>query len=179
MKAQGSNDSRRFAATRVVSGRAAFTLIELIMVLIILTVIAAIVAPSIRAFASGRDKTNLATMFISLADYARTQAASEGKTYRLNLDPSQHTVWLTVQDGATYSSPTAGGFGDKFTSSDALTITTDIQPQQDGYYVAFTPGGRCDPARIWITDKDNRTVEVEAASATELFHIVPAAEMTK
>jgi type II secretion system protein H len=155
-----------------------FTLIELILVLIILTVIAAVVVPSIRTFATGRDKDNIATMFLSLSDYARTQAASEGRTYRLNLDTTQNALWLTAQDGATFVAPTSD-FGQRFTTTTGVTITTDIQQRTDGTYVEFFPGGRSEAAKIWVTDKQKNTTEVAAASATELFRIVPQAEATK
>src|SRR3954469_22536616 len=76
----------------------AFTLLELILVMTILTLVVTLLAPSLRGFGIGRANHNAATMVVSLAKYARTQAASEGRTYRLNLDPQSRAFWLTAED---------------------------------------------------------------------------------
>jgi prepilin-type N-terminal cleavage/methylation domain-containing protein len=82
-----------------------FTLIELILVLVIIAIIAAIVMPSVSAFSAGRSSQNTALQMVVLANYARAQAAAEGRIYRLNFDTTKGTYWLTAQNGGTFSPP--------------------------------------------------------------------------
>ena len=53
---------------------AGFTLVELILVLMVLTVMVSIVAPSLRGFGVGRQSSDAATQILSLAQWARAQA---------------------------------------------------------------------------------------------------------
>jgi len=155
-----------------------FTLLELIFVLIVLAVLAATIAPSLRGFAVGRAKNDMASTIVSLANYARTQAISEGRTYRLNIDPHKRVVWLTVQDGPLFSPP-PGDFGTQFpASSSVVRMETDLPAQPDGQYVTFSVGGRTTPpVQIWLTDELGQRAEVALQSETELFRILPREEM--
>lgn len=168
-----SGFSPDFRASDFRAPRRAFTLIELILVLVILAIVAAAVAPSLRAFGVGRSNQDAATMVLAMADYARTQAASEGRPYRLNVDPQKGTIWLTVQDNGIFDAPTSNDFGKPFSIPDGSRITTDMPQRTDGCYSEFQPGGRVEPAKIDITDKLGNQVEIAAASATELFRILP------
>src|SRR3954470_17536541 len=77
--------------------RPAFTLLELILVMLILTLIVGLVVPSLRRFSQGRNLGYAATQITAMANYAHTQAISQGKPYRLNLDPGNGTYWLTAR----------------------------------------------------------------------------------
>ena len=63
-----------------------FTLIELLLVLAIIAIVVAIVGPQLRGFTTGRTTSNTATMLLAMTHYARTQAVTQGETYRLNYD---------------------------------------------------------------------------------------------
>ena len=155
-----------------------FTLIELIFVMIIMAIGAALVAPSLIAFEAGRANNDSATLILSLAGYARTQSVSEGRTYRLNVDPARKLVWLTAGNAGVFSG-LANDYGKDFPIASGSQMTTDIVGRTDGQYVEFQSTGRTEPAKIWLTDKYDRTIEVACEAATEAFHIVPAAEMSK
>jgi prepilin-type N-terminal cleavage/methylation domain-containing protein len=155
----------------------AFTLLELIFVLVVLAVVAAVAAPKLRGFAVGRAKGDAATVIVSLANYARTQAISEGRNYRLNIDPNSRAIWLTVQNGPLYQ-PLPGEFGERFTASDSIVrMDTDLLPQPDGQYVTFAITGRTTPpVQIVLTDKLNEKVTVALQSETELFRVLSPGE---
>jgi type II secretion system protein H len=91
-----------------------FTLIELILVLVIIAIITAIVMPSVSAFSAGRSSSNMATQLIALTDYARTEAAAEGRTFRLNFDASKGTYWLTAQRDGVFVPPDNQEYGQIF-----------------------------------------------------------------
>jgi Tfp pilus assembly protein FimT len=86
---------------------------ELILVLVIIAIITAIVMPSVSAFSAGRASHNTATQIVNLANYARTQAAAEGRTYRLNFDTSKGAYWLSVQNGGTFA-PSGSEYGQTY-----------------------------------------------------------------
>jgi prepilin-type N-terminal cleavage/methylation domain-containing protein len=86
----------------------AFTLIELVLVMVIVAILVGVIAPSLRGFMLGRNTVNTATQIMALAGYARTEAISEGRTYRLNFDQQSGKFWLTDDHGdGTYQAPTS------------------------------------------------------------------------
>lgn len=153
--------------------RPGFTLLELVLVMAILCIAMAMVAPSLRGFGRGRGAGDCAAQLVALGGWARTQAISRGVVYRLNLDPATRTYWLTVQrENATEF--LGEEFGRTFTAPDGVAIDWDVLEREDGRYVAFHPSGRTDPATIQLTDADGTVIEIACLSATELFRVVPA-----
>ncbi len=148
-----------------------FTLLELVLVLAILTVVMALIAPSLQGFAAGRSGKNLATNLIALTNYARTQSVTEGRAYRLNFDPAARTFFLTYESGATFQAP-EGDFGQPVQIAQGLSVETTIPQLDDGQYVTFRSDGRTDAASIRITDRFSSTVEVACLSATETYKVV-------
>ena len=161
------------------SNPTAFTLVELILVLAILTLVVAMIAPSLRGFSTGRTHRNMANTILALTRYARTQAIAEGRTYRLNFDASDKELWLTYEDGSTFRAP-GNDFGEHMAVSEGLQMQSDVAAKQDGNrYVEFHPSGRTDPARVRVTNRMGETIEIACLSPTESFRILTAEEMTK
>ena len=171
----------------------AFTLIELILVMIILTIVAGAVAPMLRGFTAGRRVANSARAMLALSQYARTQAMSEGRIYRLNFDSNAGAFWLTVDQDGTFVAP-SNDFGNRQTLESGekmqVEITAPVVPldeQQTGaaaapqtepneQYVEFDPSGRTQQVTITLTDQFGSTVRLACASATDQLRIVPAGE---
>jgi Tfp pilus assembly protein FimT len=159
----------------------AFTLIELVLVMGIITLMVTIIAPSLSAFATGRKTQYAASQLISMAKYARSQAINEGRTYRMTLDTSKRTASLTVQNVGQFVEPSSS-LGNRIDLAEGLTLRTDLTPQPDGgTYVDFHSDGRTGdgPMHVWVTDKQGRVMELACLSPTELFHVLPPEEMTK
>src|SRR5688572_1587989 len=62
-----------------ISARPAFTLLELIVVLLVLSVLFAMAAPSFSGFGAGRAAHQTASQIVTLARWAREQAVTEGR----------------------------------------------------------------------------------------------------
>src|SRR4051812_41387822 len=77
----------------------AFTLIELVLVLVIISTAMAIAAPSLGGWNRGSKLRDAGDQFLAVARYARTQALANAQTYRLNIDPAGGRYWLTAQEG--------------------------------------------------------------------------------
>jgi type II secretion system protein H len=107
----------------------AFTLIELVIVMTIIAIVAAIVVPSLGVFSTSRQTNNAAAQMLELVQYARAQAITEGRTYRLNLDTSAMTYWLTADQGAGTFEAATGEHGQKYQLPSGVTMTAQITLQ--------------------------------------------------
>ena len=163
-----------------VGGRArAYTLLELVSVLAILCLLAAMAAPSLRGFGQGRRISECAAQVVALAARARTQAVTEGATYRLHLDPATGTYWLTAWDDArnVYLRP-GDDFGRVFEAPEGVTLVWDAPSYPDGQYVEFLPTGRSTPVTIRLTDEAGQVLDVACLSPAESFQVLPVAAAT-
>jgi type II secretion system protein H len=83
-------------------GRArAFTLVELIVVMVLLLIVASMVAPRMSSFFRGRALSAEARRMLSLINYAQSRAVAEGVPVLLWIDPSTSTYGVEVQTGHT------------------------------------------------------------------------------
>ncbi len=95
----------------------------------ILTLVMAAIAPSLRGFGVSRSANDTANLIVTVANYARTQAATEGNVYRLNFDPAAGQFWLTVAgDNGAFDAPTRSDWGKKFDVAAGLKMDVNYQP---------------------------------------------------
>ncbi|MDB4966667.1 MAG: hypothetical protein JWN44_2356, partial [Myxococcales bacterium] len=59
--------------------RPAFTLLELVLVMLVITIAIAVVAPTLRGWSRGSHLRDTAEQFVTLTRLARTQAASSAQ----------------------------------------------------------------------------------------------------
>ncbi len=165
------------------SHRGAFTLLELIVVMIILCITAAMIAPSMRGFADGRKTKDAAAQLVALCHYARTQAITEGRVYRLNIDTTSRTCWLTtLGDGAVVR--ILNDHGQTLTMPPDTTVNWDStianssEISQRGY-IRFLPSGAQDIAAVIIAGATGPAMSVRCNSPTEPYHIATPAEIAR
>ena len=142
--------------------------------LVICTVLA-MAAPSLKGFFASRRGADAAATLVALTGYARSQAISEGRTYRMNVDSKAGTYFLTAQNGGTYGAPhTEFGQVFQFPAGDQVELVVDgVDPAQGQDYVSFFPDGRTQPATITLSGLQGERVVVKCLSATEPFRVVP------
>jgi prepilin-type N-terminal cleavage/methylation domain-containing protein len=104
---------------------AGFTLIELVLVMLVIAVIAAIIVPSMLSFAAGRRTQDGVAMVLALSNFARTQAVSEGTVYRVNFDGNARTVWVTKQVDGEFV-PATGDYGQHFTLPQGVRMSAQV-----------------------------------------------------
>lgn len=80
-----------------------FTLLELVLVLVIIGVVMAMAAPSLRGWSRGSKLRDQADQILALTQYARTQAIADARTYRFNVDANAGRYWLTAQNGTAWT----------------------------------------------------------------------------
>lgn len=92
------------------SSRAGFTLIELILVMALLVIGAAVVAPDMASFFHGRVLHSEARRILSLIHYGQSRAVAEGVPVVLWLNPRDSTYGLSIQTGFVDNDDRASSF---------------------------------------------------------------------
>ncbi len=152
-----------------------FTLLELVLVLVIISIAMMIAAPSLANFARGREASNTAAQFVATAHWARSQAISDGAIYRINIDAPGRRWWLTYDDGNNFV-PVGSMYGQAFTAPESVRIESDAPASPDAtQIIEFDPSGRVDPATVRFIGSVGAPVEVVALSPMDTYHVVTPA----
>jgi Tfp pilus assembly protein FimT len=148
------------------------TLLELILVLVILSTVLAMAAPSLRGFFASRRIDDAAAQILALTQWARSQAISEGVVYRLNFDTRDGTYWLTAQKAGAFD-PLETELGQVYTlPKDVELELEDLEQEDKEVFLAFTPYGTVTAGVVRLMDRRGRAVEVSSPTVTEPFSIV-------
>jgi prepilin-type N-terminal cleavage/methylation domain-containing protein len=162
---------------RCVTTRRGFTLIELVLVMLVITIAIGVVAPELRGWNRGARMHDTVDQIITLARLARTQAISTAQVHRLTVDSSGR-CYVSKQDGEQFVE-LGEGRDATFTAPEGVKLQmTDLQggPRD---FVEFYPNGRMQTARIRVSmEEGGYETVIEAATSTEGFR-VPAAGGTR
>ena len=151
----GSGASQRHGARG--GQRGAFTLIELVVVMMLLAIAAALAVPHMASFFRGRVLYSEARRLLALTHYGQTRAVAEGVPVLLWVDAQHSSYGLTTQSAAAEPDDLAS----TFTVDPTLTlqaVTTDPPTSEDGDErlgvqdnlpaIRFMPDGFFDDASI-------------------------------
>jgi Tfp pilus assembly protein FimT len=156
----------------------AFTLLELIAVLVLISTVLAIAAPSLRGFVHGRQTADTAARMLSLTRLARSRAVSWGCIHRLNIDAETSTYWLTMHRGGAFVE-IEGDQGRQHRLPMGVSAALDVPlatKAEPLSYVQFYPDGRCDPVTIKLTGGEGEALYLTCPSPSERFRIVSPTE---
>lgn len=156
--------------------RPAFTLLELVLVMTILAVLLAMVAPSMSGFGAGRDADYAAAQVVTLLRWAREQAIAEGRVYRINYNASARTYWVTAQAGGTFEA-VPEDFGREYLLPDNVAMAWDAPQNGGAYVIDFFPSGRAQPVRIRVTARNGQVTFIGNRSAAELPRVLTPEEV--
>ena len=145
---------------------------ELILVLGLVALSAALAAPSLGRFAGGRELQDQATHLLAILQYAQDQAITQGLPHRVQVEPSQGTYGITFRQNGSFVAP-AREIGRVFEVGPRLTLAWvgDREVAQRGF-VQFEPDGEHDLAGLQLQDPRGRTATVYADTPAEPFRIV-------
>ena len=133
--------------------RAGFTLVELILVILLLSVITAISSPLFKKTFQNLQVRNAALNMAKIAGFAREMAIIEGANYKLKIDPKSRSFWLTKlvysPDKSEYKR-IGGKQGRKF------FLPKDVRIDSEKKEIIFYPDGRSDKAKINLTDEKQK-----------------------
>jgi type II secretion system protein H len=148
-----------------------FTLLELVLVLVLVSLVMGLAAPSLRGFLAGRKSADATAQLVALAQYARTQAVAEGATYRLNLDPVAHAYWLTAQKDTEFQALNAE-FGRRFALPDGVEASWLTSASGAQEHLDFFPDGRTEGPRLQLMDREGQIFELGCRSETETLCVI-------
>jgi len=155
---------------------AGFTLLELVLVMLVLSVVTAMVVPSLSGFGIGREAEFAGAQVMTLSRWAREQAISEGRVYRLNFDPTNHTYQVTAQVGGVFQQ-VPEEFGSVFALPEGVTMQWQAPQENGAYVVDFYPSGRARPVRIQVIARDGTVTYIGNRTATETLRVLTEAEV--
>jgi len=156
-----------------------FTLLELILVMVILSTVLAMAAPSLQGFFGSRKTHDEAAQLLALTQFARSQAISEGIIYRLNFDTNEHTYWLTSQHAGVFEHlKTEFGYVFSF-PNDIVVELEDAEKEDDDIFFAFTPQGTVTAGTIRLIDRRGLVLEITCPTVTESFSIIERRYISK
>lgn len=150
-----------------------FTLLELILVLTLLSLTAAMATPSLMRFARHREAMDVAADLLALMQCASDRAIQEGVPYRLHADPRARTYWLELERDGVFMRPVTA-WGRVLEIPEFVTIAWELATGgEERGYVQFAVNGEHDPATLRVADSRGQGVRIMGEVAAEPFRIVP------
>ena len=148
-----------------------FTLLELVLVMLVLTIVMAMAAPSLTHFWRGSRLRDSAEQVVAVTRYARTQAISDGTVYRFNIDPQSRSYFLTMREGEQFVR-TGTEFGREFTFPLETQIELSRIDGQTPDHIDFFPTGRSELATIRVSASGEQDILIGCATPTELYAVI-------
>jgi type II secretion system protein H len=160
--------------------RSGFTLIELIVVLFIIAVALATVAPSLRGSTRTQRLRDSAEQFVTLTRLARLRAMTTATPHRVVIDAGNDRCVLAVQSGQQFARAKGDGASDtEFAIPAGVTCEITQAPGGAGArdFIDFFPTGRSQAAVVRFTAADDgEFVEAACATPTESFRVLKPGE---
>jgi len=150
----------------------AFTLIELVVVLTIISITIAMAAPSLRGWSDGAKLRDATDQFLAATQLARGQAILTATEHVLSIDPATNGYLLSTRTGET-TTPVASEWG-RITPM-PMEFRFDLVSGGENGAICFFPDSRCTPAVVRITSARGEITEIACNSPAEPFRIVGGA----
>jgi len=156
--------------------QSAFTLLELILVMVIICTALAMAAPSLNGWARGSKMRDAVDQFVALTQFARTQAISTATVHRLQIEGPARAYYVLNQDGEEFV-PLNTEMGRQFPLPDEFSLKLTDLGGANRDYIDFYPTGRTDPGVVEITPTNGGDVVViRCPSPTEAYRLVQPGE---
>lgn len=151
----------------------AFTLIELVVVLLIISLTAALAAPSLRGWNDGAKLRNATDEFLATTRYARSQAILNATEYVVTIDRNTNAYAVSVQQGTTLA-PDPREFGEYASMPTGFTIAL-VSGGEGASQIRFYPDARTTPGVVRITSARGEVVEIASDAPAQPFAVVGVA----
>ncbi len=169
-------------------GRAAFTLMELILVMSIMVMIISLVVPSLKGFFKGRNLDNEALRFLSLTRYGQSRAINEGVPVELWVNPRDGTYGLEALSGYTETKTKPEQYKVDSTVQIVLPTSTTILTHSNYWSqttshfgvvtkIRFQPDGfisDASPQNVYLRQGNNDQIWIAEAPTHLQYDIKPA-----
>lgn len=153
---------------------AAFTLVELVLVLAVLAILMAAAAPNLRGWSRNAKLRDATDQVLASVRYARAQAIHDAVPYHLSVDPTGSTVQVLRQGGAQFV-PVDDARARPVVLPDGFVLEIERLDATAARGVAFFPDGRTTPARIVLTSPWGHQTILSAPTAAQPFELLASA----
>ncbi|MFK7788966.1 MAG: Tfp pilus assembly protein FimT/FimU [Phycisphaeraceae bacterium] len=149
-----------------------FTLIELVLVMLIIGLLLAIVAPALGGLLRSQRIDQSARIITALLQEARVRSAADAKPYRLVIDTDENTCWLEALTPEGFVRPSSIA-GKVLKLEDKLVIELEGGSEEGPFlFVRVEPDGTGELAQITMTrDGDGKQIAVYCKTPTEPYII--------
>lgn len=151
----------------------AFTLIELVIVLMIIALTTSLAAPSLGGWSDGSKMRNACDDFLSTVRLARGQSILSATEYVLMIDRNSNTYALNTRTAGTLA-PAPGEWGAAVELPTGFTIDL-VNGGEAGTSIVFYPDGRATPAIVRIVSARGAVREIASNAPAEPFSVVGGA----
>ncbi|HOX54029.1 MAG: prepilin-type N-terminal cleavage/methylation domain-containing protein [Candidatus Omnitrophica bacterium] len=136
----------------------AFTFVELLVVVILLSVVSALAIPNFRNTYYNFLLTETSHNLTYLMRYAQASAIAERANYRLNFDTQYQKYWLTKKSEKDSFARIQGKLGRVFDLNKSISI------EAKATVINFYPDGKIDKASMYLSNKNEKfyTITTEA-----------------
>lgn len=149
-----------------------FTLIELVLVMLIIGLLLAIVAPALGGLLRSQRMDQSARTIIALLQEARARSAADAKPYRLAIDTEDNTCWLEALTPEGFERPRATAGKVVELESKLLIELQGGTEEGELLYVRVDPDGTGELAQITMTrEDDGKQVAVYCRTPTEPYRV--------
>jgi type II secretion system protein H len=148
----------------------AFTLIELLLVMVIIAIIIGEAVPNLRGFLIGSRLENAANNLVASCNYARTEAISQGRTYQISVDSNNYDI--LYEDVTQQKFVSAGTSIARHDSLGDIRVSLSRDDQSPGDHVNFYADGTTEPATFTLVQPNGGTSKIVCLSPSERFHVV-------
>jgi type II secretion system protein H len=166
---------------------AAFTLIELILVMVIILTLLGVVFPSLKGFFRGRNLDNEARRFLSLTRYGQSRAISEGIPVELWINPRQGSYGLQALSGYSETQTNPVNFNldqtiqISFSAPTSLLVRSNYWTQANAQFgavtkIRFQPDGfisDTSPTKVFLRQGADSQVTIAEAQSHLRYEIQP------
>ena len=166
--------------SRAVRTTRGFTLIELVLVILIIGLLMAIVAPAMGGLLRSQRLDGSARIIAGMLKEARIRAAADAKPYRLVIDTDDNTCWLEALTPQGFERPQSS-VGKVLEFGDGLILEFEGgETEGPLLMVRVEPDGVGELAQITITrEQDDEQVAVYCRTPTEPYIIGPPLQPTQ
>lgn len=145
-------------------------MIELILVLLILGLSAAVAVPMLAPFSRGRALTDSSVQVLTFLLTAQDRAINEGRSARVLVDTGSSTLTLQVDGPDGYATPGTGQ--PRLTLPDSVTLSWESASEASRLgYIQFDADAGHDTAILSLTGTDGRQVYIGSWGPTESYRI--------
>ena len=160
------------------SQRDGFSFIELLVVLTVITVIAAAVIPVFSGAFANMKRNHAVLDIVAMMKYAQERAISDSTEHRVYIDEERGRFWLMRLKGMDGDQKVFEEPAEPWGTPQTLPEKAKFQRLKaqrdrdlDAHYIAFYPTGACDYATIRIVDDDGNRIQIDTKGTLGQFDI--------